>query len=191
MKQLQIYVTEKNVTTLGPGNRYGLWVQGCNRRCPGCVAQNSQDPKGGRSVKVSALAWDILSSDAEGLTVSGGEPFLQAEALSELITLVKAKKNLGVIVYTGYCLEELEEVPYAKELLSQIDLLIDGPYQRELDDGKSLRGSSNQRVIPLTDRYVDALPLYGTENRRTQLFRHGSYVNIVGIPNQVAPKRID
>ena len=116
---------------------------------------------------------------------------MQAEALCELIAAVKEKKDLGVIVYTGYLLEELESVPYAKELLAQIDLLIDGPYQRELDDGRSLRGSSNQRVIPLTDRYAQALPLYGAEGRRTQLFQHGSYINIVGIPNQVAPKRIN
>lgn len=188
MSKLRIFIKEKSIQTLGPGNRYGIWVQGCNRRCSGCVAEQSQPLNGGTLVDVGGLAWEIICSDVEGLTISGGEPFLQADALTELITLIRAKKDIGVIVYTGYLREELKNVPGGDSFLQQIDLLIDGPYKRELDDGKSLRGSSNQRVIALTDRYQDYLHMYGTEGRKTEVFKHGDTINIVGIPNRENPK---
>ena len=93
----------------------------------------------------------------------------------------------GVIVYTGYCFEELKEVPGADALLAQTDLLIDGPYIQELDDGRSLRGSSNQRIIPLTDRYAnpEILALYGAEGRSAEYFWHGNSVNCVGVVNHL------
>ena len=74
-------------------------------------------------------------------------------------------------------------MPGAAGLLAETDLLIDGPYVRELDDGRSLRGSSNQRVLPLTDRYASVLGLYGAEGRRREVFNYPSGVFEVGIPN--------
>lgn len=183
---LNTYITEKRITTLGPGNRFGIWVQGCNRNCEGCVAQASKDPSGGRHINIGALAWEIVNADVEGVTISGGEPFLQAKALSELIRKVRKIKDIGVIIYTGYLIEELDGVDGAQELLKLTDLLIDGPYIKELDDGKSLRGSSNQRVIPLTDRYMNNLDLYGTAERKTETFIHSNKINFVGIPNRIS-----
>lgn len=185
---LNVYITEKNITTLGPGNRFGIWVQGCNRNCEGCVAKASKNPSDGRLVHVGALAWEIINADVEGITISGGEPFLQAEALSELIRKVRKMKDIGVIIYTGYLYEELTGVAGAEDLLKLTDLLIDGPYVKELDDGKSLRGSSNQKVIPLTERYANHLGLYGTGERRTETFLHSDKINFVGIPNRVPRK---
>lgn len=189
--KLNIYITEKNITTLGPGNRFGIWVQGCHRNCEGCVAKISHNPEEGRWIDVGALSWEIINSDVEGVTISGGEPFLQAEALAELIEKVRKLKDIGVIIYTGFLLEELEAVPGAKKLLNLTDLLIDGPYIQELDDGKSLRGSSNQRVIPLSERYKDSLVLYGADGRETEVLRHSDKINIVGIPNKVSLLRKD
>lgn len=180
---LYLHMRERSVTSLGPGKRYVLWVAGCNRNCPGCIAPDSHDMTNGTAVDVGALAWEILMSNAEGLTISGGEPFLQAEALSELVRLIRRKQDMGVIVYTGFLHEELEAVPGAAALLAQTDLLIDGPYIRELDDGHSLRGSSNQRVIPLTARYSGALSLYGVPGRSTEVFHHGASIHYVGIPS--------
>lgn len=188
--KLNIYIKEKNITTLGPYNRFGIWVQGCFRNCEGCVAKLSHDPSAGSWIDTGALAWEIIVSDTEGLTISGGEPFLQAEALTELIRKVKKQKDIGVIIYTGYLLEELPEVKGAAELLELTDLLIDGPYVRELDDGKSLRGSSNQKIHPLSGRYVSSLDEYGTGERKTEIFVRSNTINIVGIPNKEAPQKI-
>lgn len=187
--KIDVYVTEDGITTLGPHRRFGLWVQGCNRDCKGCIAKRSHDPDKGEWMEVGLLAWRIISSDSEGITVSGGEPFLQSEALCALIQQIKEKRDIGVIIYTGYRVEELSEVPFADKLLGMTDLLIDGPYVEELDDGKNLRGSSNQRVILLTDRYAEYASLYGTGPRKTEIFYHENGFHMVGLPNLALPKR--
>ncbi len=182
MKNIRVYAKETGVTTLGPGRRFCLWVQGCRQRCPGCISPMSQEEDGGRLIPANALAVEIALSGMEGLTISGGEPFLQAAALADMIDMIHARRDMGVIVYTGYTLERLREDPEAQPLLERTDLLIDGPYIRELDDGRSLRGSSNQRALCLTERYRDALDLYGRDGRETQIFPHGAFGSIVGIP---------
>ena len=112
-------------------------------------------------------------------------PAFQLQELQCMFQYLSRKKDMGVIVYTGYIYEDLEKNSDAKMLLSKIDLLIDGPYIRHLDDGKSLRGSSNQRIIPLTDRYKDYLSEYGTGQRLTESFYHGIHVHEIGIPNNI------
>lgn len=179
---IYLHMRERSVTTLGPGRRYAVWVSGCHRNCPGCIAPDSHDMTRGTPVDADALAWEILLSGAEGLTISGGEPFLQAAALAQMVQTVRQKRDLGVIVYTGFTYEELCRMPDAQPLLEQTDLLIDGPYIRELDDGLSLRGSSNQRVIPLTERYRQELPNYGTRPREQEIFHHAGTTHFVGIP---------
>ena len=183
MKSIRVYTKETGVTTLGPGKRFCLWVQGCHQRCPGCIAPKSRDDSGGRLIPVNALAMEIALSGMDGLTISGGEPFLQAEALAEMIDCIHARRDMGIIVYTGYTIEYLRQYAEFRTLLDRIDLLIDGPYIQELDDGRSLRGSSNQRVLCLTERYRKDLDLFGRDGRETQTFRHGIYDNIVGIPD--------
>ena len=73
---LSVYMKEAAVTTLDPGVRYGLWVMGCDRACPGCIASETRRETG-RVIPVGALAMEIIHSGAEGLTISGGEPFLR------------------------------------------------------------------------------------------------------------------
>lgn len=184
MRNLRLIQREPAVTTLGPGRRYCFWTAGCNRRCPGCTTPESHDGSG-YEISPAALALEIALSKPDGITISGGEPFLQAEAVAETIRCLREVQRFdaGVIVYTGYRIEELSVVPGADLLLAQTDLLIDGPYVRDLDDGGSLRGSSNQRVIPLTDRYAvpEVLSLYGAPERRSEYFFHGSGVSRVGV----------
>lgn len=94
-------------------------------------------------------------SDTEGITISGGEPFLQAEELATMIDGIKAKRDYGVIIYTGFLKEELDKKNEngVQRLLLHADILIDGHYIKELDDGKPYRGSSNQNIYLMTDRY--------------------------------------
>ena len=183
---IYVYMKEPAVRVLGPGKRYVLWVQGCERSCPGCIAENAHNMEAGTPIPIDALALEIALSDAEGLTVSGGEPFLQAEELAELIRQIRARRPMGVIVYTGNLYEDLMKAPGAQGLLARTDLLIDGPYIQELDDGKSLRGSANQRIIPLTELYREELAAYGVEGRDKELFYHGIHVHEIGIPKHYA-----
>lgn len=147
-------ICREGTHVLGPGLRYVLWTQGCQRRCKGCVTPESQPLDGGTEIDIEALATDIVdNSRIDGLTVSGGEPFLQAGQLNRLLELVhQYRPELTVIVYTGYTIEQLEHLPQAKEALQNVDVLIDGEYVEELNDNKGIRGSSNQRIIALSHR---------------------------------------
>lgn len=178
---LRVHQRVKRVTTLGPGVRYGLWVQGCSTGCPGCISPEAQSLTGGCELSVEALAAEILDTEGiEGITISGGEPFLQHQALARLISLVQTEKDLGVIVYTGYSYPQIA----LTELAGLCDAIIDGPYLAEQDDGRSLRGSSNQRLIHVTARYLDSLHI-GTAARQVRLHRtqEGCTV-LVGVPSR-------
>lgn len=186
-KLMTLYYWEKlpHITTLGPGKRYCVWVQGCARNCPGCISPASHPASTGKRIKPGVLAALILASGDEGITISGGEPFDQPAALYEMLQTVKKSKDLGVIVYTGYTYEELlrKQDADVDALLAVTDLLIDGPYVRALDDGLSLRGSSNQKVIDLSGRYREALSLYGRAGRESQILHCPEKDLIAGIPS--------
>ncbi|MBC7105213.1 MAG: anaerobic ribonucleoside-triphosphate reductase activating protein [Firmicutes bacterium] len=136
----------------GPGLRFVVYTQGCPHRCPGCQNPETWDPEGGHEVTLEDL-WSRMEKNPllRGLTLSGGEPFLQAGACAELAARVRAA-GLDVVTYTGYTWEQLvvmaEEDPDVRALLTLSDYLIDGPYlaaQRTL--GLAFRGSRNQRFI--------------------------------------------
>ena len=178
--KLRLYMTVKATEALGPFKRYAIWVQGCNKRCKGCIAPDAQPLTGGYSISVEDLATDILSApDIEGITISGGEPFLQQDALCVLINLIQLKKDLGVIVYTGmkYC--EVNATP----LVQRCDLIIDGEYIEDLNDDKNLRGSSNQNAICVTDRYKQYVQQrFGSPGRKVEFIVNNRQVNMIGIP---------
>lgn len=173
---------------LGPGERTAIWFQGCHRRCKGCMSESSRPLDGGKLASIRKLCDVIFSQTGiEGITISGGEPFLQPEALYSLLENIRSHSNLGVIVYTGFTLEQLQALqnPWIHKALDGcIDLLIDGEYVEALNDGKSLRGSSNQRVLFLTDRYLPHKHLYEGTTRNAEVRLAGNDVFFVGIPSK-------
>ncbi len=173
---------------LGMGKRFAVWVQGCYKCCKNCIAKQLQSTKGGELKSVAELADEIVSLSIDGISISGGEPFLQARELANLLKLVKEKRpELGVITYTGYLYEELKDDEYAKPFLSRIDILVDGAYVEELDDGAPMRGSSNQRVLFLTDRYSnEELP----KERKNKIIFEDDYFAMIGIPSESTKRLI-
>lgn len=127
-------------------------------------------------------------SDTEGITISGGEPFLQAEELATMIDGIKAKRDYGVIIYTGFLKEELDKKNEngVQRLLLHADILIDGHYIKELDDGKPYRGSSNQNIYLMTDRYKSVFNDYynGTTKRNIEIDVEKDNVYMVGVPSK-------
>ena len=180
--QLTIYMTHPVTEALGPYKRYALWVQGCNRCCRGCISPDAQPVDGGTNIDVADLAAEILSvPEIEGITISGGEPFLQQEALAALVDLLRSKRDLGVIVYTGMYYSEIKATPLAQ----RCDLIIDGEYIEELNDDKSLRGSSNQKVICISDRYREVLgEHYGCPGRKVEFIQREGSFDMIGIPSK-------
>jgi anaerobic ribonucleoside-triphosphate reductase activating protein len=175
-------MTVAGTHTLGPYKRYAIWVQGCLKQCPGCISKESQPLDGGYEADTEDLAESIINTpNIEGITISGGEPFLQSEALVDLINRVKAKKDIGVIVYTGNNFEEIKE----NELTKLCDIVIDGAYIEDLNDGLSLRGSSNQNIFLITKRYEDiAKKIYEVQGRKIELHFMEGKTTMVGIPDK-------
>ena len=143
------YVDESAVN--GPGTRAVVWLQGCLRECEGCFNPDSWSFEINQLISVEHLVKKILSNpNNTGVTFSGGEPFWQAPALTEVAKKVKAA-GLNVMSFTGFTLEKLQS-EYApassQELLAQLDILIDGAFVKSLaiNDPNSLVSSSNQRV---------------------------------------------
>lgn len=138
----------------GPGIRYVIFTQGCPHHCPGCHNPQTHDFSGGFNADIPAILEAIREDPLlDGITLSGGEPFCQAEALIPLVKEVR-KMGMTVFVYSGYTLEQLLELGKAKpeviELLKLCDTLVDGPYVEALRDlDLEFRGSSNQRLIDL------------------------------------------
>lgn len=173
---------------LGPETRTAIWFQGCNKNCKGCMSQSTRNINGGKTVDVDKLCESFLKlDDIEGITLSGGEVFLQIDALHELLKIVRAQSDLGVIIYTGFYIDELRKMdnPKVNEILDSLaDIIIDGPYIEELNDGKSLKGSSNQNVNFITDRYTKYSDIYDAESRNAELYVNEKDLFFVGIPDK-------
>ncbi len=132
----------------GEGIRTVIWTQGCSHHCKGCHNPETWSFEEGYLVDVDSVIEEIDSlSGQDGITLSGGDPFYQAEACTLIAKHCKDKK-LNVWCYTGFLYEDLIKDNKYLELLKYIDVLIDGPFilnQRSLD--LYFKGSSNQRII--------------------------------------------
>ncbi len=138
----------------GPGARFTLWLQGCHLDCPGCFNPQLHDPRQGRAVPAADLLRQILATPGiEGVTFSGGEPFLQAGALATLAARLQ-DLGLSVMSYSGFTRRFIEtNLPHGRQLLAHLDILIDGPYLEAQRAPLRWRGSRNQTVHFLTSRY--------------------------------------
>ena len=170
---------------LGPGNRAILWVQGCDRNCDSCISPEWKKRVTANLIEPQALAKLLLKDESiTGITISGGEPMLQASQLKVFIEACRKIRDVDIICYTGYTIEEIKADdlhPERAQLLELIDLLIDGPYLTEKDDLLGVRGSSNQNIILLSDR----LKSYDFNNsKRTVEMRpiDNNEILMIGIP---------
>jgi len=149
---MRIHDTIHDSIVDGPGLRYVVFTQGCPHHCGGCHNPETHNPQGGREVTVEELIADMRRNPLlDGLTLSGGEPFLQIEDCAKLAKAAH-ESGLNVWCYTGWTLEELREMPETDTLLKEIDILVDGAYiDAERSYNLPWRGSANQRVIDLRD----------------------------------------
>jgi anaerobic ribonucleoside-triphosphate reductase activating protein len=170
---------------LGPGLRFVLWVQGCCFRCPGCVSPDTIPQVTATLVEPRIVAQGILSNpQLEGITISGGEPMLQAPALSELFSLLRRERDLSIICYTGFTLSQLKAKndPDIDTMLSYLDVLIDGLYIEAQNDNQGWRGSANQVVHFLTSRHLKDASLFTERKRDIELFLRNDNALMVGVP---------
>ena len=132
----------------GPGLRTSIYFAGCDHRCPGCHNPSTWDFNAGKDMTVDELMLRIIDNEFN-VTFSGGDPLYQLEPLTALARAVKAAGKT-IWCYTGFIYEDLLADPRYAEILSLIDVLVDGPFILALrDTDLRFRGSSNQRIIPL------------------------------------------
>ena len=134
----------------GPGIRFVVFAQGCSRRCPGCHNPQTHPFEGGTLVEAENILRRMERNPLlDGITLSGGDPFEQADAFGELAEKARAR-GYSVMTYTGRRYEELMYTadPGHMRLLKATDILVDGPFELVLkSELLPFRGSSNQRMI--------------------------------------------
>lgn len=156
-QELMVSRVSERTAVLGPGLRAAIWVRGCPLRCRDCISPEDLPFTGGTPMTVGALAarLNALHGEITGVTFSGGEPMAQAGALTALVDRLRAERDWSVMSYTGYTIEHLRRHgdTGVRALLSRLDILVDGPYQRDRHASLAWRGSANQRLHFLTSRH--------------------------------------
>ena len=180
------------VHVLGPGRRIGLWLQGCSIACPGCISQDTWEADPGRRMPLQQLlAWCAERIAAcDGVTISGGEPFEQPQALAALLAALDAWRgphghDFDILCYSGHSLRRLRR--RHSDLLARIDALISGPYRAAAGPGGCWRGSANQLLTPLTGRgrrrYAGCEAASASDgDKRMQMSVADGRVWLIGIP---------
>ena len=165
VREISVAATRERSMREGPGIRYVIWVQGCSLKCKGCFNPHFWSQHGGSIKDVDSLLQDVITArikfpEIEGVTFLGGEPFEQAESLTELSKKLH-KQNFSIMVFSGYTLAELKDhqsSEYESRLnfMTSIDLLVDGRYQQDnVDTDRPWVGSKNQEFHFLTERYSE------------------------------------
>ncbi len=178
------------VHALGPGDRLCIWTQGCHRRCYNCISPEFQDadlPE----VPVQSIAKIIMEiakrENLTRITISGGDPFEQADELEKLLIHIRCYFN-DILVYTGFTLEEIKNKVCGDaglRVLELIDVLIDGPYIEDRNfEGCVLRGSDNQKIHYLNKALCKDYKEYINKGRKMETFSHDGNIVFVGIRNK-------
>ena len=178
------------VVTLGPGRRLGLWLQGCSIHCPGCIAPENQPFDRSFAVSVDTLMEELAPALAErpGVTISGGEPLDQKEALLDLLGRFNALGIRDILLYSGYLKEKI--LAACPELPERIAALIDGPYVEGAATSAPWKGSENQKLTIFREEYRERYEVWSEDReRRMQLVRKGTERYLIGIPRQEDPWR--
>ncbi|MDR2353771.1 MAG: radical SAM protein [Deltaproteobacteria bacterium] len=170
---------------LGPGIRVGLWVKGCPLSCPGCIAPELQKWEAKDVHEVSDIASQILSlyenCNATGVTISGGEPFFQKEALENLLKILRTEGVSDILVYSGYSHDKLgEDCPWLPTLVTA---LVDGPFEVERPTLETYKGSEGQVLYVFDSSQKKKYQRWSTQKNRTlQIDTLPDGIRIIGIP---------
>jgi anaerobic ribonucleoside-triphosphate reductase activating protein len=165
----------------GHGTRFVIWVQGCNKRCVGCFNPQYQQHTENVPMSVKTLLSEVLAvSGIDGITISGGEPMLQAKELSELAKAVQSE-GLSVLVFTGYSEKELNDSndEDIKTLMVNADMIIAGEFNPSYPSEIPMIGSSNQKVMNLTGRLPDP---HDDKIPRVEAICEGKTISLSGFP---------
>lgn len=172
------------VTTLGPGRRVALWVQGCTLGCTGCASRDTWSDRAGSDVPVEEVTRRLVDAvDAhslQGVTITGGEPLQQATAVTAVLRGVTTRRPaLDVLLFTGY--PPTVARSRGAGVLDRCDVVVAGPYRPGTTGAHPLLASDNQELLVLTERgrrRLAQLPV----RRPLQVTAHDGDLYVVGLP---------
>lgn len=154
MEQIgSIHAITPQSTVNGPGTRFVIHFQGCTLQCPGCFNPDTHSLSAGQQLTVSDIIKQI-PPDISGVTISGGEPFLQPKFLLELVQQLRLS-DYSIAIFSGFYLKEIEKMTLGLHILAQIDALIDGRFDETAMATMGLHGSNNQTIHLFTSRYTE------------------------------------
>ena len=143
----------------GPGLRTSIYCAGCLHHCKGCHNPQSWDMNGGKWMGVDELLELIKADEFSNVTFSGGDPFYQVDAFTELARRIKEETAKTIWCWTGFTIEEIRADEHLAQMLPYLDVVVDGPFILEQRDTQLLfRGSPNQRIIYLKGHEEDVIP---------------------------------
>ena len=157
MMTLNVLSIIEGTSVDGPGLRTSIYLAGCRHHCPHCHNPQSWNAGGGTPMTIEQIM-DIVAYNEAPVTLSGGDPLMQAPAVTELVRRIKLSLGYNVWCYTGYRWEDIVADDTLLNAVKQVDVVVDGPYVHALRDlSLHFRGSSNQRLIdvPATLRSND------------------------------------
>lgn len=172
------------IRALGFGRRIGLWVQGCSIGCRGCMSLDTWS-KDGELTDTDTLVQEIgpWLSVAEGISVTGGEPLEQAEALAAFLKALRPMLNGDVVLFTGHTVDALPSG--SEEVLKCVDTLVAGPFEASFPDTRPLSGSKNQTIrflTPLGRERYEAFSKAAATRPGVDLVADGDGLLLAGIP---------
>lgn len=168
---MRIYKIIENTKTEGPGNRIALWVQGCSIKCDDCFIKESWDFDKGQDYSLDVLKQYINHKNVDGITVLGGEPFDQLDALFQILRYSRLI-NKNTIVFSGYTYEELKKKTKGEYegIFDFIDVLIDGRYDcNKRDCTRYLIGSLNQSMIPFSEKGKNIIEFFISSKNQVEV----------------------
>ncbi|MDR1581239.1 MAG: radical SAM protein [Synergistaceae bacterium] len=176
------------VLALGPGRRAGIWLRGCSIHCPGCMSDALWSFDRSYEKPVSEAAKEILAffeSDGslDGVTVSGGEPFDQGEAVVDLLKKLRAGGVRDILIYTGYGVDSVcARFPEIGDLAAA---MVDGPFKLGRETEAGWKGSANQTLRVFADEFAGRYKRWQrTKKGKLQMAVSMGRVISVGIPRQ-------
>ena len=177
---INIHSTIKSSRVNGPGDRFVIWTQGCRKMCKNCYNPETWSHYKNNLVDIDSLVEEIKNSSVSGVTISGGDPFEQPEELFYLLTKIKQLDlSDGVIVFSGYTIDEIRGDFKLEKCLDYIDVLIDGLYIEEKRITNGLAGSSNQQFHYLSDKISsDSIEI----DQEVEIHLLGELIQITGFP---------
>jgi len=177
---INLHSTIKSSRVNGPGDRFVIWTQGCRKMCKNCYNPETWSHYRNNLIDIDLLVEEIKNSSISGVTISGGDPFEQPEELFYLLGEIKQLDlSDGVIVFSGYTIDEIRVREELRKSLDYIDVLIDGLYIDEKRITNGLAGSSNQEFHFLTDKISrDSINI----DQEVEIHSLGELIQITGFP---------